>query len=84
MTYLGTCVVSCNKLPCRTLHQDLLVTCQQPLISSFPASSPTVVEPEPTTPSGGSGTAIAGILAALVVTLIVIISVVVIAYFLYK
>ena len=66
------------------LHQDLLVTCQQPLLSSFPVSSPTHVRPEPTTPSGGSGAAIAGVVTALVVALIVIIIVVVITYFLYK
>ena len=41
------------------LHQDLRLTCQQPLISSFPVSSPTRVQTEPTTPSGGSGAAIA-------------------------
>ena len=66
------------------LHQDLLLACQQPLISFFPVSSPTRVQPEPTTPSGGSGAAIAGVVTALVVALIVIIIVVVITYFLYK
>ena len=72
-------MVSCNKLSCRTLHQYLLVTCQQPLISSFPVSSPTLVQPEPE-----NSAMVAGVVAALVVALIVIIIVVVIAYFLYK
>ena len=62
---------------------DLLVTCQQPLLSSFPASSPTRVQPEPTSSSQNSAM-VAGVVAALVVALIVIIIVVVIAYFLYK
>ena len=69
------------------VDHNLCIACVSPirkLLSSFPASSPTVVEPEPTTPSGGSGTAIAGVVAALVVALIVIIIVVVVAYFLYK
>ena len=50
----------------------------------LPVSSPTLVQPEPTSPSGGSSAAIAGVVAALVVALIVIVIVVVVAYLLYK
>ena len=57
---------------------DLLVICQQPLLSSFPVSSPKLVRPEPTSPDNSA--MVAGVVAALMVALIVIIIVVVILY----